>query len=380
LLYWLLYQKLYPFFHPFRIFRYLTFRTAFASLTALLIALLIGPWVIQKLREFQIGQFIRDDGPQSHQKKSGTPTMGGVLIVIAILLPTALWSDPANPLVWITVFSTLAFAAIGFADDYIKVVQRRSLGLTARAKLLWQGLAGALVAIALVVMEQFKLFSTRLTVPFIKSWRPDLLWHAWPATVPHLGVLAFVPFVVWVILILIGSSNSVNLTDGLDGLATGTAILVLAAYMIIGIWQLRNDCTSILAPACYDVRDPQDIAVVAATVMGACAGFLWWNAPPAKIFMGDTGSLALGGALAGLAITTRTELLLLLLGGLFVIITLSVVIQVGSFKLTGKRVFRMAPLQHHFELAGWAETTIVVRFWIIAGICVALGLGIFYVG
>jgi phospho-N-acetylmuramoyl-pentapeptide-transferase len=187
-------------------------------------------------------------------------------------------------------------------------------------------------------------------------------------------------FVVWVIIMVSGTSNAVNLTDGLDGLATGAAILVFAAYMIIGIWQLRNDCTVAIAQACYDVRDPQDIAVVAATAMGACAGFLWWNAPPAKIFMGDTGSLALGGALAGLAITTRTELLLPLLGGLFVIITLSVIIQVGSYKMTGKRVFRMAPLQHHFELAGWAETTIVVRFWIIAGICVALGLNIFYIG
>jgi phospho-N-acetylmuramoyl-pentapeptide-transferase len=176
-------------------------------------------------------------------------------------------------------------------------------------------------------------------------------------------------FVVWVIVMVAGMSNGVNLTDGEDGLATGAAILVLAAYMIIGIWQLRNDCTVFLAPNCYPIRDPLDLAIVAATVMGACTGFLWWNAPPAKIFMGDTGSLALGGVLAGLAITTRTELLLLLLGGLFVIITLSVVIQVGSFKLTGKRVFRMAPLQHHFELAGWAETTIVVRFWIIAGIC-----------
>ena len=185
---------------------------------------------------------------------------------------------------------------------------------------------------------------------------------------------------VWVIVMVAGTSNGVNLTDGLDGLATGAAILALAAYMIIGIWQLRNDCTVFLASNCYDVRDPQDVAIVAATVMGACTGFLWWNAPPAKIFMGDTGSLALGGVLAGLAIITRTELLLLLLGGLFVIITLSVAIQVGSFKLTGKRVFRMAPLQHHFELTGWAETTIVVRFWIIAGIMVALGLGIFYVG
>jgi phospho-N-acetylmuramoyl-pentapeptide-transferase len=193
LFYWLLYEKLYPYFHPLRIFRYLTFRTAFASLTALLITLFIGPWVIQKLREFQIGQFIREDGPQSHQKKSGTPTMGGVLILIAILLPTVLWSDPSNLFVWITVFSTLAYGAIGFADDYIKVVQRRSLGLTARAKLLWQGLAGLLIAVALVAMDQFKLFNTRLSVPFIKSLRPDLLWHAWPSTVPHLALLAFVP-------------------------------------------------------------------------------------------------------------------------------------------------------------------------------------------
>ena len=193
MLYWLLYEKLFPFFHPFRIFRYLTFRTAFASLTALLIALFIGPYVIQKLREFQIGQFVRDDGPQSHLKKTGTPTMGGVLICIAILLPTVLWSDPANPFVWVTVFSTLAFGAIGFADDYIKVVKRRSLGLTARAKLLWQGLAGVLVAVALVVLDQFDMFSTRLSVPFIKSLRPDLLWHAWPSTLPHLALFAFVP-------------------------------------------------------------------------------------------------------------------------------------------------------------------------------------------
>jgi phospho-N-acetylmuramoyl-pentapeptide-transferase len=216
LLYWLLYEKLFPFFHPFRIFRYLTFRTAFASGTALLIALFIGPWVIQKLHEFQIGQYVREDGPQSHQKKSGTPTMGGVLIAIAILLPTVLWSDPANPFVWITVFSTLAFGAIGFADDYIKVVKRRSLGLTARAKLFWQGLAGASVAIALVVMQQFKHFSTQLTVPFLKSWHPDLLWTWWPSTVPHLGLLAFLPFVVFITLVLVFSSNAVNLTPPLS--------------------------------------------------------------------------------------------------------------------------------------------------------------------
>ncbi len=203
MLYWLLYQKLYIYFHPFRIFRYLTFRTAFASLTALLIALFIGPYVIKKLREFQIGQYVREDGPQSHLKKSGTPTMGGVLIAIAILLPTVLWSDPANPFVWITVFSTLAFGAIGFADDYIKVIKRRSLGLTARAKLLLQGIAAAAVAIALVVLQQFKMFSTQLSVPFVKSLRPDLLWH-WPTTVPHLGFLAFLPFVAFVVFVLMG--------------------------------------------------------------------------------------------------------------------------------------------------------------------------------
>jgi len=228
LLYWLLYQKLFPFFHPFRIFRYLTFRTAFASLTALLISMFIGPWVIQKLREFQIGQFVREDGPKSHLKKTGTPTMGGVLIVIAILLPTVLWSDPTNPFVWITVFSMLAFAAIGFADDYIKVMQKRSLGLTARAKLLWQGLAGAVVAVALVVLDQFGKFSTQLTVPFIKNWRPDLNWH-WLGGIPHLGLLSFLPFVAFIVFVLMGSSNAVNLTDGLDGLAIGCTIIAAAA-------------------------------------------------------------------------------------------------------------------------------------------------------
>ncbi len=232
MLYWLLYQKLYPFFHPFRIFRYLTFRTAFASGTALLIALFIGPYVIQKLREFQIGQYIREDGPQSHLKKSGTPTMGGVLIVIAILLPTVLWSDPSNPFIWIAVFSTLAFGAIGFADDYIKVVKRRSLGLTARAKLFWQGLAAAIVAFALLVLSQFKVFSTQLTVPFIKSWRPDLLWH-WAGSIPHVGLLVFLPFVVFIIFVLMGSSNAVNLTDGLDGLAIGCTIVAAGALTVI---------------------------------------------------------------------------------------------------------------------------------------------------
>jgi len=370
LLYWLLYEKLFPYFHPFRIFRYLTFRTAFASLTALLIALFIGPYVIQKLREFQIGQFVREDGPQSHLKKTGTPTMGGVLICIAILLPTVLWSDPANPFVWITVLSTLAFAAIGFTDDYIKVVHRRSKGLTARAKLLWQGLAGAMVAVALVVLEQFKVFSTRLSVPFIKSLRPDLLWHAWPATTPHLALLAFVPFVLWIVLILVGSTNAVNLTDGLDGLAIGCTIIAAGALAVLAYVSGHV----VFADYLELQRMPMvgELTVFCGSMVGAAIGFLWYNAHPAEIFMGDVGSLALGGAVGTVAIVIRQELLLPFIGGIFVLEALSVVLQVGSYKLRkGKRIFKMAPLHHHFEALGWTESKIIARFW-IAGLVLAL--------
>jgi phospho-N-acetylmuramoyl-pentapeptide-transferase len=362
LLYWLLYEKLFPFFHPFRVFRYLTFRTAFATGTALLIALFIGPWVIQKLREFQIGQYVRDDGPQSHLKKSGTPTMGGVLIAIAVLLPTVLWSDPANPFVWITVFSTLAFGAIGFADDYIKVVQKRSLGLTARAKLLYQGLAGAGVAAALVVLGQFKLFSTQLSVPFIKSWRPDLQWH-WMGSIPHLGFLAFLPFVVWVILILVGSTNAVNLTDGLDGLAIGCTIVAAGALTVLTYVSGHV----VFADYLELQRMPMvsELTVFCGAMVGASIGFLWYNAHPAEIFMGDVGSLALGGAIGTVAIIIRQELLLPFIGGIFVLEALSVILQVGSYKLRNKkRIFKMAPLHHHFEQLGWQESKVIARFWI----------------
>jgi phospho-N-acetylmuramoyl-pentapeptide-transferase len=362
LLYWLLYEKLFPFVHPFRIFRYLTFRTAFASGTALLITLLIGPWVIRMLREFQIGQFIRDDGPQSHLKKSGTPTMGGVLIAIAILLPTVLWSDPANPFVWVAVFSTLAFGAIGFADDYIKVVQRRSLGLTARAKLFWQGLAGASVAIFLVVLQQFKLFSTQLTVPFIKSWRPDLDWH-WLGSIPHLGLLAFLPFVIFVTLFLALSSNAVNLTDGLDGLAIGCTIVAAAALAVLTYVSGHV----VFADYLELQRMPMvgELTVFCGSMVGASIGFLWYNAHPAEIFMGDVGSLALGGAIGTVAVLIRQELLLPFIGGIFIIEAASVILQVGSYKLRNKkRIFRMAPLHHHFEQLGWSESKIIVRFWI----------------
>ncbi len=328
------------------------------------------PLAIKTFSRRGYGQEIRSDGPAGHLSKRGTPTMGGTVIIVAsltgYLIGHVVTGNAMSASGLLVLFLMTGLGLVGFADDFIKLYMQRSLGLRSGAKLAGQAVVGGVFALlAIRFPDGYDLTPASTHLSFYADF----------------GIsIGPVLFVVWVIIMVAGTSNGVNLTDGLDGLATGAAILALAAYMIIGIWQLRNDCTVFLAQACYAVRDPQDLAIVAATVMGACAGFLWWNAPPAKIFMGDTGSLALGGALAGLAITTKTELLLLLLGGLFVIITLSVVIQVGSFKLTGKRVFRMAPLQHHFELAGWAETTIVVRFWIIAGICVALGLGIFYVG
>jgi phospho-N-acetylmuramoyl-pentapeptide-transferase len=363
LLYWLLYEKLFPFFHPFRIFRYLTFRTVFASLTALLIAMFIGPYVIQKLREFQIGQYIREDGPQSHMKKSGTPTMGGVLIVIAILLPTVLWSDPANPFVWIAVCATLAFGAVGFADDYIKVVMRRNLGLTARAKLLWQGISAAGVAIVLVALAQFRIFSTTITVPFIKILRPDMQWH-WAASFPHLGLLIYLPFVAFVVFVLMGSSNAVNLTDGLDGLAIGCTIIAAGALTVLTYVSGHV----VFADYLELQRMPMvgELTVFCGSMVGASIGFLWYNAHPAEVFMGDVGSLALGGAIGTVAVIIRQELLLPFIGGVFVLEALSVVLQVGSYKLRKKRIFKMAPLHHHFEQLGWSESKVIARFWILA--------------
>jgi len=361
LLYWLLYEKLFPFFHPFRIFRYLTFRTVFASLTALFIAMFIGPYVIQKLREFQIGQYIREDGPQSHMKKSGTPTMGGVLIVIAILLPTVLWSDPGNPFVWIAVCATLAFGAVGFADDYIKVVKRRNLGLTARAKLFWQCLSSAGVAIALVSLAQFRMFSTTVSVPFIKILRPDLQWH-WAASIPHLGWLVYLPFVAFVIFVLMGSSNAVNLTDGLDGLAIGCTIIAAGALAVLTYVSGHV----VFADYLELQRMPMvgELTVFCGSMVGASIGFLWYNAHPAEVFMGDVGSLALGGAIGTVAVVIRQELLLPFIGGIFVLEAVSVVLQVGSYKLRKKRIFKMAPLHHHFEQLGWHESKVIARFWI----------------
>ncbi len=362
MLYWLLYQKLFPYFRPFRIFRYLTFRTAFATITALLITLIIGPYVIEKLREFQIGQYVRDDGPKAHQKKAGTPTMGGVLICIAILLPTLLWADLSNPFVWLVMASTLVYGAIGFADDYIKVVSRRSLGLTARAKMLLQILVGAAVAVSLIALRAQGLWSSRLTLPFIKRLRPDLVWHSLGA-IPHLGLLAFLPLIVYVVVILVASSNSVNLTDGLDGLAIGCTIIAAAALTFL---------TYVISNVVFaDYLDFQrmplagEVTVFCGSMVGASIGFLWYNAHPAEIFMGDVGSLSLGGAIATAAIVIKQELLLPFIGGIFVLEALSVILQVGSYKLrNGKRIFKMAPLHHHFELMGWSESKVIVRFWI----------------
>jgi len=340
-----------------------------AAGVSLLLALFGTPAAIKLLRRRGYGQLIREEGPQSHKTKRGTPTMGGAVIVVAALIGYVVGhvvtGDPISASGVLVLFLMTGLGAVGFVDDFIKIYKQTSLGLRSGAKLAGQAVVGAVFAIEVLRHpDGIALTPADAHFSFLRDFGPTI------------GVL---PFVLWIVLMIAGTSNAVNLTDGLDGLATGATILVLAAYVLIGIWQERNDCSNFLSPQCYAIRDPLDIAVVAAAVLGACFGFLWWNAPPARIFMGDTGSLALGGALAGLAVCTKTQLLLVILGGLFVIITLSVVIQVGSFKLTGKRVFRMAPLQHHFELLGWAETTIVIRFWMVTGLCIALGLGIFYV-
>jgi phospho-N-acetylmuramoyl-pentapeptide-transferase len=364
LLYWLLYQKLFPYFRLFRIFRYLTFRTVFASLTALLIGLLIGPYVIERLREFQIGQYIREEGPQSHQKKSGTPTMGGVLICISIIVPTLLWSDLSNPFVWVVMLSTLAFGAIGFADDYIKIVHKRNLGLTARAKLGLQLLASCGVAIALLWLQSRGNYSTKLMFPFLKRFRPDLVW-GWMGHIPHMHWLSFLPFVIFVMLVIAFSSNAVNLTDGLDGLAIGCTIIAGGALTVLTYVSGHVVFSDYLELQ----RMPMvsELTIFCGAMVGASIGFLWYNAHPAEIFMGDVGSLALGGAIGTVAVAIKQELLLPFIGGVFILEAVSVMLQVGSYKLrNGKRIFKMAPLHHHFELMGWSESKVIARFWILA--------------
>lgn len=366
LLYWLLYQKLFPYYRLFRIFRYLTFRTVFASLTALLIGLLIGPFVIERLREFQIGQYIREEGPQSHQKKKGTPTMGGVLILISIVIPALLWSDLSNPFVWLVIGATVVFGAIGFADDYIKVVHKRNKGLSARAKLSLQTAASASIALVLVRMESYGGYSTRLMVPFAKRFRPDLIagWLT-HSSVPHVWWLGYLPFIAFVLLVIVGSSNAVNLTDGLDGLAIGCTIVAAGALTVLTYVSGHVVFSDYLELQ----RMPMvsELTVFCGSMVGASIGFLWYNAHPAEVFMGDVGSLALGGAIGTVAVVIKQELLLPFIGGVFILEALSVMLQVGSYKLRGgKRIFKMAPLHHHFELMGWSESKVIARFWIMA--------------
>jgi phospho-N-acetylmuramoyl-pentapeptide-transferase len=337
-----------------------------------MVVALIGTWpAITLLRRQKLGQQVRTgEHAPDHLSKSGTPIMGGIVIIIASLIGyTAghlLTGDPMTASGMLVLSLMTGLGVVGFIDDFLKLFMRRSLGLRSGAKLLGQVIVGVIFAVlAIRFPDAYDLTPASEHLSFNSDF----------------GVsIGAVLFVVWVLIMVTATSNGVNLTDGLDGQATGASILVLAAYVLIGNWQLRNDCTTGLTQNCYNVRDPLDAAVVATVVMGACFGFLWWNAPPAKIWMGDTGALALGGTLAGLAIVTRTELLLPILCGLFVIVTLSVVIQVTSYKTRRKRVFKMTPLHHHFELVGWAESTIVFRFWLIAAMFVALGLGIFYIG
>jgi phospho-N-acetylmuramoyl-pentapeptide-transferase len=361
MLYWLLYGQLYHYFRPFNIFRYLTFRTAFASLTALFTGLIVGPFVVHQLQEFQIRQVIREEGPKAHQEKAGTPTMGGVLIAIAIVVPTLLWADLSNRFVWIALLSTVAFASIGFADDYTKVVHRRSLGLTGRTKLGFQLLAGMMVGVSLLLMQANGLYSTKLIVPFLKRLHPDLVFRG----LLHPGYLwpiAFLPFLCFVALVIAFSSNAVNLTDGLDGLAIGCTIIAAGALTVLTYVSGHAQFADYLGLQ----RMPQvgELAVFCGAMVGASIGFLWYNAHPAEVFMGDVGSLALGGAIGTVAVIIKQELLLPFIGGVFVIEALSVILQVGSYKLRRKRIFKMAPLHHHFELLGWSESKVIVRFWI----------------
>ena len=352
----MLYHLLFPlhdYISVLNVTRYITFRTAAASITALFLSLVLGPWMIRKLREFQVGQVIRHEGPASHRAKAGTPTMGGLLILTAVLVPTLLWADLTNVYVWIAVVTTAAFGAIGFVDDYLKIVRHSHHGLRPRYKLGAQVAVAATVGLTLLVLAAYDLYSTRLIFPFFKNLIPDLGW-------------GYVPFAV---LVLVGASNAVNLTDGLDGLAISAVAVAAAAFTALSYVTGHR----VLAEYLLLVRfaPAAELTIFCGALVGASLGFLWYNSYPAEIFMGDVGSLALGGALGTVAILIKQELLLLIVGGVFVMEALSVIIQVASFKLTGRRVFKMAPLHHHFELIGWSEPKVITRF-LILGIIFAL--------
>jgi phospho-N-acetylmuramoyl-pentapeptide-transferase len=340
-----------------------------AAGVALALSILMTPYLIKFFAKQGFGQEIREDGPKSHQSKRGTPTMGGVAILLSIwvgyLAAHLLTGEPMSASALLVLFLTTALGVVGFLDDFIKIRRQRNLGLNKTSKLVGQFLTAVVFGIlALRFANARNLTPSSDTLSFVRD----------------IAVISFggIGFVVFAYLVVSAWSNAVNLTDGLDGLAAGTSAMVLATYVIIGFWQFRNSCAVVSAAGCYEVRDPLDVSIVAAAAMGGCIGFLWWNAAPARIFMGDTGSLALGGLVAGLSMVTHTELLLLVIGGVFVVEVLSVALQIVVFRTTRRRLFRMAPFHHHFELAGWAETTVIIRFWLLGAMCAALGLGIFY--
>ncbi len=369
MLYYLLYEQLFRYVKAFNVFRYVTVRTALASLTALFLCVALGPWLINRLRQFQIGQYIREEGPQSHQKKAGTPTMGGVLIIISIVVPTLLWADLRYPYVWIAVAALIGFGWIGFLDDYAKIARRRNLGLSGRRKLAYQFAMGFAFAAVLLVMRAYGSFSTAMNFPFFKQFKPTLLMESLMAH-PWTYLLGVAPFCIFVALVVVFSSNAVNLTDGLDGLAIG--LMVISAGALTMLAYAGGDVR--LAEYLQLARNAHtsELTIFCGSMTGASLGFLWYNAHPAEIFMGDVGSLGLGGAMAVVAVLIKQEVLLLFIGGIFVLEAVSVILQVGSYKLRhGKRIFKMAPLHHHFEALGWAESKIIARFW-IAGLVLAL--------
>ena len=343
------YHLLYPLhtsISVFNVFRYITFRTIYASLTAFLICFIFGPWVIRRLSELQIGQYIREDGPEAHHQKAGTPTMGGTLILFSIVLSTLLWCNLTNFYVWIVLMVVVGYGLIGFIDDYLMQIKKRNKGLTVRRKFLLQVGLALTTGILLYISPDF---NTRVTIPFFKNLSPDL------------GA----GYVLFAVLVIVGTSNAVNLTDGLDGLAIGPVIIAAVAYMIFAYVAGHVKIADYLQIS--HVPGSGEVTVFCGAIAGAGMGFLWFNAYPAQVFMGDVGSLSLGAALGAVAVITKKEILLVIVGGIFVIEALSVIFQVGFFKMThGRRIFRMAPLHHHFELKGWPEPKVIVRFWIIA--------------
>jgi phospho-N-acetylmuramoyl-pentapeptide-transferase len=345
----MLYHLLYPLhttLSALNVFRYITFRTIYASLTAFLICFLLGPWVIRRLKQLQVGQYIQEDGPAAHQSKAGTPTMGGILIILAIVSASLLWADLTNGYVWIVMLVVCGYGLIGFTDDYLMLIKKRNQGLTARAKFSGQVVLAALAGLLLYLNPDF---DTRVTIPFFKEISPDLGWG----------------YIFFAILVIVGASNAVNLTDGLDGLAIGPTVIAAVTYMVFAYVAGHAKLADYLQ--IHYVAGCGELTVFCGAIAGAGLGFLWFNTYPAQVFMGDVGSLSLGSALGTVAVITKQEILLVIVGGLFVIEALSVIFQVSFFKMTnGGRIFRMAPLHHHFELKGWPEPKIIVRFWIIA--------------